>query len=69
MKPLVSSNKNSVNELQKSIINNGSDKETTKNALGLWHKVWGIIKRGNNAEIRGDKNGDFKVLSVKKTIV
>ena len=47
----------------------GVGKETQEEDKKLLRTIKGIIRRGNDAEVRADKDGKLKVFEVKKHIV
>ena len=47
----------------------GSGKESQEEEKKVMRAIKGIIRRGNDAEVRADKDGKIKVFEVKKHIV
>ena len=47
----------------------GAGKETQEEEQKVMRAIKGIIRRGNDAEVRIDKDGRIKVFEVKKHIV
>ena len=47
----------------------GSGKESQEDEKKVMRAIKGIIRRGNDAEVRADKDGNLKVFEVKKHIV
>lgn len=50
-------------------LNVGSGKESQEDEKKVMRAIKGIIRRGNDAEVRADKDGNLKVFEVKKHIV
>ena len=50
-------------------LNVGSGKESQEEEKKVMRAIKGIIRRGNDAEVRADKDGNLKVFEVKKHIV
>lgn len=49
--------------------NVGAGKESQEEEKKVMRAIKGIIRRGNDAEVRADKDGNLKVFEVKKHIV
>lgn len=47
----------------------GAGKENQEEDKKVMKAIKGIIRRGNDAEVRADKDGSIKVFEVKKRIV
>ena len=47
----------------------GAGRESQEEDKKILRAIKGIIRRGNDAEVRADKNGKIKVFEVKKHIV
>ena len=50
-------------------LNVGAGKESQEEEKKVMRAIKGIIRRGNDAEVRADKDGNLKVFEVKKHIV
>ena len=50
-------------------LNVESGKERQEEEKKVMRAIKGIIRRGNDAEVRADKDGNLKVFEVKKHIV
>ena len=47
----------------------GAEKESQEEDKKVLRAIKGIIRRGNDAEVRADKDGKIKIFEVKKHIV